>query len=307
MNDLSSHVVPQFAPDSPILSQDSKIGISVVIPVREDDANLSACLQSVARYAEVIVVDSGHHESTERLACAAGAVYRAFTFTPPYPKKRNWLLDNHPPQHDWVLFLDADERITPEFTAALEARLKELCIEEHPPVGFWLNYQNYFMGRALKYGLGQRKLALINQHAGRYERIDDPGWTMLDMEIHEHPVLQGRVDELRPLIDHRDFRPVASFVDKHLEYARWEAGRVQQLLSSTGESRDADGAKRQQLSFRQRVKYRLITFAVFPFVYFLYVYIFRLGFLDGKAGLNYAMLKANYFATIYLLLKDHQG
>jgi hypothetical protein len=121
---------------------------------------------------------------------------------------------------EWVLFLNADERLTPDFKAAAAS-----VVGKTDHVGFWLRYRNHFMGRAPRYGALQRKLALFRVGSRYYERIDDPGWSALDMEVHEHPVFNGRVGEIAEPIEHKDFRDLHHFIGRHNEYSSWEAHR----------------------------------------------------------------------------------
>jgi glycosyltransferase involved in cell wall biosynthesis len=271
--------------------------VSVVIPVRNEAANLPRCLERLGRFAEVIVVDSSSTDETPQIARNAGVEYINFEWDGKYPKKRNWLLLNHPPKSPWVLFLDADEFVTTQFVEALAA---ELPASRHD--GYWLHYANWFLGKPLRHGVPQRKLALFRVGKGLYERIEEDSWSGLDMEIHEHPVLAGSVGGIAALIEHRDDRGIAKFVDRHKDYALWEARRHELLLRKGGQSMQA-------LTPRQRFKYRHLGKWWYPWFYFLAAYVGKAGFLDGAAGFHYAFYKAWYFQTIRLLIAEarHTG
>ncbi|MCP4309398.1 MAG: glycosyltransferase family 2 protein, partial [bacterium] len=203
-----------------------------------------------------------------------------------FPKKRNWLLQTYAFQTEWVLFLDADEHLTDAFKVALAEAVQQTGF-----VGYWLNYHNRFMGRTLKHGIPQRKLALFRVGAGIYERIDDNRWSKLDMEVHEHPVLDGAVSEIGESIDHFGYRGLHHFIDRHNDYSSWEAQRFVALTSAPAPA----GAS---MTARQRRKYRHLDKMWFPFAYFGLAYFGRAGFLDGRAGLTYALLKSHYFWQI---------
>jgi glycosyltransferase involved in cell wall biosynthesis len=261
--------------------------LTVVVPVKNEARNLPLCLASIPRGVRVVVVDSGSTDGTVQIATHAGAQVLQFQWSGGYPKKRNWLLATFAFETPWVLFLDADERMTPAFTGQLEAALARADV-----AGYWLNYNNHFMGKALRHGDPQRKLALFRVGAGLFERIDDARWSELDMEVHEHPVLTGAVGEIAARLDHEDFRGLTKHIARHNDYSSWEAQRYQALAR--------DPAAWSELTPRQRAKYRHLGRWWFAPAYFLYAYVARGGFLDGRAGLAVAWLKLVYFAEVRL-------
>jgi hypothetical protein len=191
-----------------------------------------------------------------------------------------------------VLFLDADEIIDDAFATAAER-----AVRSTEYAGYWLNYTNYFLGRPLKHGLPQRKLALFKVGAGLYERIQEDRWSGLDMEIHEHPIIEGPVGEIKERIDHNDDRGIAKFIDRHRDYALWEARRTCLL-------EEGDSGAWTKLTERQNFKYRHIDKWWYSWFYFLYTYAMKAGFLDGRAGFAYAFYKAWYFLTIRLMIGE---
>ena len=93
---------------------DARAPLSVLVPVKNEAANLRDCLASVSFAQEIVVVDSGSTDGTQAIAEAAGARVIQFAWNGKLPRKKNWALENVPWQHEWVLIIDADERITPE-------------------------------------------------------------------------------------------------------------------------------------------------------------------------------------------------
>ena len=267
------------------------IRVTVAVPVKNEKANLAACLERLGRFAEIVVIDSASTDRTRKIAERFGARVVDFQWNGKYPKKRNWFLLNDPPSLPWVLFLDADEFIDEAFcdavsTAVLDARKD----------GYWLTYTNYFLGQALRHGLTQRKLALFRVGKALYEKIEEDGWSRLDMEIHEHPIVEGAVGEIPVPIDHRDYKGLARFLEKHIDYARWEARRYCRLQD------DPDAW--QHFTKRQRFKYHHLTKWWYPSFYFFFTYVVKLGLLDGAAGYHYASYKAWCFQTIRLLIRE---
>lgn len=265
--------------------------VTVAVPVRNEAANLARCLERLGRFAEIVVIDSGSTDATVEIARSFGARVVQFEWNGRYPKKRNWFLLNEPPQCSWVLFLDADEFVDDRFCEAL-AR----AIDGSECDGFWLTYTNVFLGRELHHGVVQRKLALFRTGKALYERIDEDGWSSLDMEIHEHPIVDGKVGEISVPVEHRDFKGIAHFITKHRDYAQWEAQRYA-ALQATPEAWT-------HFTSRQRFKYRHLAKWWYPWFYFLFAYVVKRGFLDGSAGFHYAFYKLWYFQSIRLLIQN---
>lgn len=255
------------------------------MPTRNEEANLARCLECLKDFPEIVVVDSGSTDGTVAIAEAHGARVVPFVWNGRFPKKRNWALRNVELQHPWVLFIDADEFVPAGFAQEVAAPLQAA-----DAVGYWLNYRNTFLGRQLRFGDRFRKLALFRRDAGEYERIEDLNWSSLDMEVHEHPILNGRVGEIRTRIVHEDFKGMEAYLARHNAYSTWEAKRYLHLR------RDGDGWA--ALTRRQRIKYRLLGSWLLGPSYFLAAYICKLGFLDGKAGLLLALHKMMYFLQI---------
>ena len=91
---------------------DSRAPLSVLVPVKNEAANLRDCLASVSFAREIVVIDSGSTDGIQAIAEAAGARVIQFTWDGKLPRKKNWALENIPWQYEWVLIADADERIT---------------------------------------------------------------------------------------------------------------------------------------------------------------------------------------------------
>ncbi len=270
----------------------SALPITVVIPVLNEELNLPHCLSALGdAFAHVVVADSGSTDRTCEIAAASGAELLQFKWDGKFPKKRNWVLRNYTFQTPWGFFLDADERVTPEFINELRGTLSV-----KGPVGFWISFTNWFMGSPLHHGDVFRKLALFRVGAGEYEKFPENGWSALDMEIHEHPVLNGSVGAIHSRIQHNDFRSLAHYLAKHDEYAAWEAKRFQWLQTS-------GVAEWSQLTTRQRLKYRMLNKPGLGLLYFAASYFLKLGFLDGRSGFYLAAYKARYFRTIRMKIR----
>ena len=265
--------------------------VTVVIPVKNEEKNLAFCLAKIRDFAEILVVDSGSSDQTREIAEKAGTKFLEFQWQGGHPKKRNWVLLNYLFTTPWVLFLDADEQLTDAFCAELSKKL-----QENAHVGFWLSYRNYFLGKMLKHGVPQRKLALFRVGSGLYERVDDLKWTHLDMEVHEHPVLKGSIGEITAPIDHLDYRGLHHFMERHNDYSTWEATRYVELRSRSRVT--------NSLTERQQFKYRYIERWWFPIAYFGLTYLIYGGLLDGRPGFVYAVFKSMYFFQVQQKIRE---
>ncbi|WP_192361946.1 glycosyltransferase family 2 protein [Mesorhizobium mediterraneum] len=273
-------------------NRDLVIPVTVVIPVKNEESNIGRCLSKLQKFQKVVVVDSGSSDATKDIVAGYGVELVNFSWNGGYPKKRNWMLINYVFKTPWVLFLDADEFVSEEFCNEISRVVERTEIE-----GFWLNYTNYFLGQPLRFGVPQKKLALFRVGSAYYERIDEDRWSNLDMEVHEHPILTSRAGEIKSKIDHQDFRGIEKFIDKHQDYAKWEAKRYVSIDWSKGAG---------FLTGRQKFKYKNVTRWWFPLFYFAYSYFVRLGFLDGSAGFAYAFYKTWYFFMIRNLMAEDE-
>ncbi|MCK5225286.1 MAG: glycosyltransferase family 2 protein [Planctomycetes bacterium] len=264
----------------------NKVPVSVIVPVKNEELNIGRCLECLQGFSEIIVVDSLSTDETCNIAKAHGAKVVEFEWNGKFPKKRNWVLGNFDFANEWVLFVDADEYVSESFKAEVFDKVKHA---RH--IGFWLTYHNYFMGHFLKHGDKFRKLALFRRDAGEYEYIDEDKWSSFDMEIHEHPVLNGTVGMLKSPILHEDYKGMQAYIHRHNEYSSWEANRYIALRSNVNN-------KWNTLTFRQKLKYRLLKSWLFAPLYFVMVYFFKLGFMDGREGFMFSVFKAIYFFQI---------
>lgn len=270
---------------------ETQIPVTVVIPIKNEAVNLPACLNNLGDFAEVVVVDSGSSDDSAEIARQYGAKVLCFDWNGQFPKKRNWCLCTYDFQTEWVLFLDADERVTPEFVRELGDVTRDTRCN-----GFWVTYQNYFMGRLLKHGDPFRKLPLLRVGYGEYERIDESRWSKLDMEVHEHLIVEGEVGYIKSPLIHNDFKGLEAYYERHNQYSSWEAERYLAARTGAGKS----------WTWRQKLKYRLLGSAALPILYFLGAYVWKLGFLDGRAGFRFCVSKMFYFAQVNFKIAERQ-
>lgn len=260
-----------------------KLPVTVVIPIKNEAVNLPICLSKLSAFEEVLVVDSGSSDNSIEIAKSFSANVLQFQWNGQFPKKRNWCLRNYDFKTEWILFLDADEQVTPEFTEELS-----LTLNDEGCNGYWVTYQNYFMGHLLRYGDKFRKLPLLRIGCGEFEQIDEEAWSTLDMEVHEHLIIKGAVGQLKSPLIHSDFKGLSAYYDRHNQYSSWESARYLTIGDK----------ERGRWTWRQKIKYQLLESPFFPLMYFIGSYILKLGFLDGHAGFRFNISKMFYFYQI---------
>ena len=279
---------------------DAMADVSVVIPTRNEEENLPAALQSVCWASEVIVVDSHSTDGTVRIAQDAGAEVVQFDYPGHGPKKKNWTLDNLELKNEWVLLLDADERVTPALRREIEA-----CLRDPGADGYCLDRELVFMGRPLRCFRPNWNVRLFRHRLARFE---DLGLTELpgtgDNEIHEHVVLDGRLGFLRNPLLHADDRGMTAWLDRHNKYATWEA-HLYRMFRETRVGVGPLGLLRLDPFHRKRALRRIwVRLPMRPALRFLVWYVLRRGFLDGRPGFFFCLLMAYYEVTINAKLHE---
>ncbi len=271
----------------------SEIPVSVLIPAKNEESNLSACLSSVARAAEVFVVDSQSSDRSGEIAKSYGANVVQFHFNGRWPKKKNWSLENLPLRHEWVLIVDADERITPELWEEIATAIQQPTYD-----GYYLNRRVFFLGKWIRHGgkYPDWNLRLFRHAKGRYENLSTEAVPNTgDNEVHEHVILQGQVGYLKNDMLHEDFRDIFHWLERHNRYSNWEARVYLNLLTGTSDS-DTIGANLfgDAVQRKRFLKNLWVWLPLKPTLRFILFYIIRLGFLDGRAGYIYGRLLSQY-------------
>ncbi len=265
-----------------------KVPVSVIIPIKNEAKNLPRCLGSVAWAEDIIVVDSASTDGSQDIAEAHGARVVQFYFNGTWPKKKNWALENLDFRHEWVFILDADEVMPP----GAEEEFRQIVTgEDSEIVGWWINRRFMFLDTWLRHSYYPNwNLRLFRHRLGRYECLTREDTQSGDNEVHEHVIVQGATGFLRSEMDHHAFPSIDVFVEKHNRYSNWEA-RVALDRTLRGGAGDLQlGA----VSWRRRLRLLSRKFPFRPLMRFLYVYVFQLGFLDGRAGYYFARLHGFY-------------
>ena len=296
------------APDVAVRARATALGaplpITAIIPTLNEEQNLEGSLQSLQGLVdEVFVIDSGSTDATPAIAERYGAHVVQHPFET-HARQWIWALANLPCRNDWILGLDADQRVSLE----LSAELRQLFSGEQSRLdavdGFYVNRRYIFRGRWVKHGGYYPKYLLKLAKRDRMRSHPDD---LLD----HHFYVDGRVAKLRHdlIEENKKEEDIAFWTEKHIRYAtllateelrRTMTGRLEPLQPL------ALGNPDQRTLWRKGVWRRLRRYGR-PFLYFLYRYFVRLGFLDGKEGLIFHFLHACWFRLLVDIKLEEQS
>jgi glycosyltransferase involved in cell wall biosynthesis len=269
-----------------------KAPVSVLIPTKDEERNIAECIKSVSWADEIIVFDSFSSDETLRIAreMSAKIVQRRFDN---FSAHKNWALDHIDFRHEWILIVDADERVTEALAAEISTLLQQ------PPElnGYYIARQNWFAGKWMRHGgwYPNWNLRLLRRGYGRYEsRI-----------VHEHVLLNGPAGFLKsPLINY-DYKGIERYFDRQNAYSSMEAVEVYRVKSqrrgnSLPVSLTAPGPERRRLL--KNLAYRYLPAR--PLFKFLWMYVLKLGFLHGRIGFRYCLMQMFYEYQVNLKLEE---
>jgi glycosyltransferase involved in cell wall biosynthesis len=262
--------------------------VSVVVLTFNEERNLPACLDSVRGWAtRVFVVDSGSTDATVAIATGRGAA----VFTHPFEthaKQWQWALANLPIETEWVLGLDADQRVTPE----LASQITTLLQQGPDAAGVFVRRRQIFRGKWIRFGGYYPKYLL---KLFRRSRVSvDPG----DLVDHHFAVAGATVSLTGDLIeDNQNEAEIAVWTAKHNRYAVLQA---RQEIAATRERLAVSalfGNPDMRVRFLKQTWSGLPLF-VRPCLYVFYRYVLRLGFLDGKQGFIFHVLQGFWYRLL---------
>jgi glycosyltransferase involved in cell wall biosynthesis len=259
----------------------SEPGVSVVVLTFNEAVNIERCLASVAWSNDVLVVDSGSTDGTGEMASGRGArvVTRRFDN---FADQRNFALDAGNLRHEWVLHLDADETVSSE----LRMEIQEIVRGDTGMAGYFVPSRLMLGGKWLRHS------GMYPSYQARFGRRDRLRFQMIGHGQRE--VLElGEMGTLRGHLLHFNFsKGMSDWIVKHARYARDEAAAI---IAAPNDTRLSDLFRAATALERRRVWKGLSRrLPARPLAKFLYVYVLRLGFLDGLAGLRYAALMGLY-------------
>jgi glycosyltransferase involved in cell wall biosynthesis len=265
--------------------------VSVLILTRNEEQDLPGCLDSVGWSDDVHVFDSCSTDRTSAIARAANARITRREFDS-WSAHQNWALANLPFRHPWVFYLDADERVTPELAASIRRAVQN----PGDNVAFRVQRRDFWGDRWLKHV----------QASPFYVRLFRPGKMRYERLVNPVSLPDGPVGELAGYLDHFPFsKGMTHWLNRHNSYSSLEA---RQILVNRAEGRRF--SVKQALFAKDHNERRFHQKELFyrmparPILKFLVLYLGKRGFLDGSAGLRYAMLQSYYEYMIVLKTKE---
>ena len=237
--------------------------LSVVILTKNEEQRIARCLENAQWADEVVVVDGMSTDRTVEICRRFGARVVSHAFEGSFAKERNLGMEHA--SGEWILQIDADDVITPEF----RARVEQLLASQPSHAAFKFKRKSYLMGRFMRYGGWYHYLPnLVRRDAVRY--VGD---------VHERPVVNGSIGVLEADIEHHPCEDLAAFISRHNRYTSIHANELFQ--------------QQPRLSSR-RVLWGMIRK---PWKTFWKSYVKKQGFREGLHG----FLFAYFYAWIELL------
>jgi glycosyltransferase involved in cell wall biosynthesis len=268
-------------------------GLAVIILTQDEAADLPACLQALAGWARLIVVDSGSSDATVKIARGAGAEVYEHPFAS-FGEQRNWALDHCGVQGccEWVLFLDADEIAPPEFRRGVE---QQTAAAGAGIAGFYCCWKTMLEGRWLRRCDSFPKWQFRLLRPGR-ARFIDSGHGQKEGKV------EGEILYLREPYLHYSFsKGWQHWLRKHNDYSTLEAAdRIRRnVVWRDLVARDASRRNRALKPLVSRLPF-------WPLLRFLHMYVFKLGLLEGRAGFVYCVNMAYYEFLIGIKMREAQ-
>ena len=234
------------------------MNISAVILTKNEEKHILAAIESVRFCDEILVFDDHSTDKTIEIASRLGATVIPFPVSKDFSVARNTAMKQA--KYQWVLFLDADEEITPELRVSIETEISKTTTTQ----AYSLRRQDWFWGSPVRHGevgtaYADGIIRFVQKNSGEWQG-----------KVHEVFVTQQKVERLDGFISHHSHQYIAEFLGHINQYSSY---RAKELLS-------------------QGKHFSLFQLVWYPPLKFIYTYFFKLGFLDGPAGFVYSFLMA---------------
>lgn len=243
----------------------SKLPLSVIILARNEEDNIGPCIESCLFADEILVINDSSTDRTVEIARSLGAKVIDRSMDGNWGEQQTFGIQSA--SHDWIFFIDADERVTPKLQSSIEERVRK-----NNPACFWIQRENHFA------------------HGKATHGIMRPDWVARLMPKKDSYV-EGLVHP-KIVTPYKDARIAGRLI--HFPYKSWDHywGKFNKYTRLSAEKYRENG---KQCSFFRDIILR-------PIWAFLKVYVFNLGFLDGKLGWIFSVNHYFYTMTKYVRL-----
>ncbi len=267
-----------------------RVPVSTVIFTLNEELHLPRCLDSLTWCDDVIVVDSFSTDGTERICRERGVRFHQHAFDG-FGTQRNWALDHVPTRHLWVLILDADERVPADLAGEIARRICSIPADvgafrvrrRFHLWGHWLRYSSLYPSWVVRL-VHKQRVRYVNRGHGETQTVD------------------GRVEELEHDLIDENLKGVDEWFDRQNRYSRRDADL--ELNQTPIERPLLSLFSRDPLRRRMALKSAAARVPARGLLYFLYVYVVRGGFLDGRDGLVFCAMRATYQTMIAVKKHD---
>lgn len=268
------------------------VPVSVIVLTWNEEVNIGRCLRTVQWAKQVIVVDSGSTDRTVEIASSLGAKVLHHPFED-YGAQRQWAMTHPQVEHDWVFFVDADEWVPADLAAEVAGVVRNPRHDAYA-MRMRLVWQGRWIRHAGWYGAWKSRLA--NRHRAQVVGT-----------LSEQLATSDAIGLLTADIVDEDLKPFSRWLDKHNQYSSLHASHLVAL-------RRVSVARRLTSALRTSPKRRiprelakqllLPHLPLAPIVTFLYLYIIRMGFLDGRQGLWFCTMRAAHQTAVMIKLHE---
>jgi len=258
----------------------SRIPVTVAILCHNEADNLPRCLDALMEFDEIVVVDDGSTDESVSIARSRGARVYVHPFIS-FAEQRNHFMERGEPRNDWILHLDADEVVTPQMASEIRETIGGVPSSS---VGFFA--RKVMLGDEwLKYSAGYPVYVprLVHRAGPRYYMRGHGEW----IQVSSSDSIKFR----QPMLHFNFSRGWEDWYRRHERYAEAEAHRI---LAGLGRVRIGDVFSRDALVRRAALRGLSYRLPARPFLRFVYGYVFKAGFLDGRAGLEFCLAMSRY-------------
>jgi glycosyltransferase involved in cell wall biosynthesis len=258
--------------------------VSAMVFTYNEEIHLPSCLASLQWSDDVLVIDSFSTDATAHIAKTAGARFFQHEFEG-FGKQRMWALEHATPKHEWVLILDADERVTPDLVREMAQRLP---VTPQGVAAYRLKRRFYMWGRWLRYSSLYPTYVVRLVRRGRVQ--------YMNRGHAETQEVLGDVAELSHDLIDENLKGINDWFERQNRYSTKEAEF--ELARDSIPFLFGHLLSRDPLARRTALKRLAANMPLRPLAYFFYSYIVRGGFLEGRDGLVFCMMKSVYHRMV---------